>query len=427
MPQNKDIVKRSQITSVAIRNQPVKTTAGFDQAATDAFGRFRVSTPFAELGLKQIYDSNPLFYDNAETSGTGTSTSHNTNQASTTLSVTASTAGTRVQQSKLRGVYQPGKGFLVLMTAVIGGSESGITKRMGYYDDNNGLFLQHKDGTLSVVRRTYTSGSAVDTIIAQSSWNIDTMDGTGPSGKTIDMTKTNIFVIDFEWLGVGRVRFGFNIDGHTYYVHELLNANSLTLVYMQNPNLPIRYEISNDGTGGAESLTSICASLISEGGTDDVEKSTYVSRGGTSISLANQDLYTPIISIRLKSAQVSTRINPTSVDIFATSADNYEWRLFLNPTIAGTDAVSWVDVTNSSLQYDVSRDNTNTLTGGYVVAGGYGSSTNQSKFAIVQQVNNFLTLGADIDGTLDEYVLGVANIDADGGTFYGGLTVGEYF
>ena len=406
-------------------NNPIYTSP--TQAGADAFGRLRVSTPFAELGLKQLYDGNPLFYDDAETSGSGTTSTYNTNQSSTTLGVADATAGTRIKQSKLRGVYQPGKSFLVLLTGVMGGSESGMTKRIGYYDDNNGLFFQHKDGVLGVVRRTYTSGSVVDNLVAQSSWNMDTLDGTGPSGITLDVTKTNIFVIDFEWLGVGRVRMGVNIDGNTYYCHEFLNANSLSVVYMQNPNLPIRYEISNDGTASDDTLTAICGALISEGGTDDVSKSTYISRGGTGQTLANQDLYTPILSLRMKSGQLSTRINPLNVDVMATTTFNYEWRLYLNPTIAGTDNASWTSITNSSMEYDVSRDNTNTISGGYLIAGGYGSSTNQSKIAIGGTISNFLTLGANIDGTRDEYVLAMANIEGNGGTAYGGLTVGEYF
>jgi len=113
--------------------------------------------------------------------------------------------------------------------------------------------------------------------------------------------------------------------------------------------------------------------------------------------------------------------------VFATSSTNYEWKLFLNPTVAGSDAVSWQDITNSSLQYDVTRDNTNTLTGGYVVAGGYGSSSAPSKQVITGTISNFLTLGATAAGTQDEYVLGVANVDGNGGTVYGGITIGEYY
>lgn len=419
-------VQRSQ--SNTIRFGPDQSfRATFAGATVDAFERLRTSSPYALLGLKQLYDSNPLFYDDAETAGSGTGTSFDADRASTTLSVSATTLGTRVKQSKIRGIYQPGKSFLFLGTCIGFTSVSGITKCIGYFDDNNGLFFRHKDGTAAVVRRTYVSGAAVDNVVVQSSWNVDRMDGTGPSGVTVDFDKSNIYVIDFEWLGVGRVRMGMNVDGKTYVCHEFNNANSLDAVYMSNPNLPIRYEISNDGTGAADTLETICAALVSEGGTEDVAKSTYISRDGTAQTLANQDLYTPLVSVRLKSGRESTSVNPINVDVFLTSTTNYEWRLFLNPLMSGTDAASWVSVTNSSLEYDISRDTTNTVSGGYVVAGGYGSSTNQSKIKVGGEIRNFLTLGTAIDGTQDEFVLAVANIDGNGGTAYGGITVGEYF
>lgn len=400
--------------------------AEFMNATVDSFARLRVSQPYTLLDLKQIYDSQPLFYDDQQTSGSGTSSTYLTNNAATRLSVSGATAGTRVKQSKTRGIYQPGKGMLVLLTGVFDGSGTGITKRIGYFDALNGLFFQHKDGVLSVVRRTYVTGVAVDTVIPQSSWNVDKMDGTGSSGITIDTSKTQIFSIDFEWLGVGRVRFGVNIDGQFYYVHELLNANNLTEVYIGNPNLPIRYEIINDGTGVASHVDTICASIVSEGGQEDIALSTHVSRLGLPITLAAQDLFTPVISVRLKSDRLSTKINPLVSDLILTTTTNYAWKITVNPVIAGTDAASWTGVTNSSLEYDITRDNTNTVTGGYDIAGGYGSSTNQAKFSATGVVRSFLSIGSNIDGSRDELVLSVANIDGNGGTAYGSMTLGEY-
>jgi hypothetical protein len=196
---------------------------------------------------------------------------------------------------------------------------------------------------------------------------------------------------------------------------------------MGNPNLPIRYEIENSGVGPVSSLVCICASIVSEGGNEDVAASTYISRNGTPATLANQDLYTPIVSVRLKSDAIGLRANPLFVDVISTSNTNYEWRLFLNPTVAGTDAASWNSVADpSGLEFDIARNATNTLTGGYVLAGGYGASTGTARLAVSGGIKSYLTLGTNIDGSSDELVLAVANIDANGGTVYGGITVGEY-
>jgi hypothetical protein len=397
-----------------------------DNATIDAFGRIRVSEPFTILDTKQLTDSLPLFYDDAEISGGGTSTTYNANQASTTIAVSANTAGVRARQSKLRGTYQPGKSLLILATFVLGTTPAGVTKRVGYFDEKNGLFLQAAGSVLSFVRRTYTSGTAVDNVILQSAWNIDKMDGTGRSGITLDVTKTQIMIADLEWLGVGRVRFGFVIDGKIYYCHEILNANVLTLVYMSTPNLPVRYEIGNDGTGAASSLVHICSSVVSEGGQQATVAQTYVSRQGVGATLANQDLYTPVLSIRLKSTHIGTRISPMLVELLATTAINFEWVLLMNPTIAGVDAASWVSVTNSALEYDVSRTAVNTVTGGYRLAGGYSAATATSRPSVSGIASSYLTIGSNINGSVDQLVLAVANIDANGGTVYAGMVLDEY-
>jgi two-component sensor histidine kinase len=279
---------------------------------------------------------------------------------------------------------------------------------------------------LALVRRTFTSGEAADTIVRQAAWNIDKMDGSGPSGVTLDPTKTQILAIDLEWLGVGRVRFGFVVDGNIFHVHEMNHANVLAVVYMSTPNLPIRYEISNAGTGGAASLVHICSSVVSEGGQDATVLQTYLSRGGTAATLANADLLTPIMSARLKATHLGTRISPVLVEVLATTSINYEWRLLLNPTVAGEDAADCKDVTNSALQFDIARTATNVLSGGQTLGGGYGSSTAQNKAPISGIASSYLTIGSKIDGTVDQLVLGVMNIDANAGTVYGGIVFDEY-
>jgi hypothetical protein len=402
------------------------SVANGDGPNIDAFGRQRVSQTYSLFDSKQTKDSAPLFFDDAETSGSGTGTSYLTNKSSTRISVSGTTAGTRVRQSKIWGTYQPGKSELVFITFANIESVSGIKKMAGYYNDKWGVYCKHEDGVANVGIRTYNTGSAVDNDIAQSLWNVDKMDGTGNSGVELDFSKTQIFVIDFEWLGVGRVRCGWVVDGYIYYCHYFNHTNNNAEVYMTEPSAPIRYEISNDGTGSADTFDTICASIMSEGGQEQTAISTYISRDGAPITLANEDLFTPVLSIRLKDGYESTRITPEDISILLTTSTNYEWALFLNPTIAGTDAVSWSNITNSSLQYDITRDNTNTLTGGYKISGGYGASTVQAKSPSGGLSSSFLTIGSKIDGTKDELVLGVKNIDGNGGTCYGGLNVKEY-
>lgn len=387
-----------------------------DSTSVDAFGRWRISSPHTLFDSKQIFDNAPLFWDDAETSGSGTSSSSSTATASTTISVSSSTAGTRVRQTFMRFNYQPGKSQLVLMTTKMSTPSNGITGRVGYFDDDNGLYFEADDTDLYVVRRTKTSGSVVNNRVISSSWNVDPMDGTGPSGVTIDPSKTQILWIDFEWLGVGRVRMGFVVDGIFYVCHEFLNANNLTEVYMSTPNLPVRYEISNDGTGAAASLTHICSSVISEGGLEANGPIFSTSLEDDVINANTVGTTYALIGIRLKSTHIGATVKLISQSILATTSDNFLWEVRFNPTVAGTFTYS--DLSNSAIQIakgDVtSNPSTNTVTGGQIIQSAYGSGGGAEKSSVTSARH----LGAAIDGTRDEIVLCVtpltSNMDVTG-------------
>lgn len=86
----------------------------------------------------------------------------------------------------------------------------------------------------------------IDTRIAQSTWNIDRCDGTGPSGYTIDLTKMQMFYIDYSWYGAGFIRWGFRAtDGNIVYAHKVANNNVNYEAYMRSGNLPARYETAS--------------------------------------------------------------------------------------------------------------------------------------------------------------------------------------
>lgn len=394
---------------------------------TDAFGRLRSSNPVTLFTSSYIYESQDLYWDDAETSGGGTSSTHAANTASVTLAVSNVTAGVRVRQTKRWFPYQPGKSQLIMMTFVIGAASAGITKRIGYYNAQNGIFFETSGATVNIVRRTYVTGSTVDNAVAQASWNLDPMNGSGDSGITLDITKTQILVIDLEWLGVGRVRIGWNIDGVTYYCHEFLNANVLADVYMSSANLPARLEIQNSGAGGVASIKQICTTVISEGGSEKIGQARNVTRGVTALTTGNNTSIYPLISTRLKTTHLGALILPESFSVLCTSTSDFEVILILNPTVGGVDAASWTDQTSSAIQYDVTRDNTNTLTGGTYLYSELGVSTSQVKASIGQEVKepHTLLLGSKIDGTRDQLVLAVRNLNAGVEVYYAAFNYRE--
>lgn len=385
----------------------------------DAFYRLRTSNPKTIFDSKQISDNQPLFWDDAEVSGASTTTTYNANQASTTIAVIADTAGKRVRQTRRWFNYQPGKSQLVILTAVMAGN---ATKRIGQFNDNNGLFFQHTD-TFSVGVRSYATGEAVTKLVPQSEWNIDKMDGTGNSGVELDGTKTNIYFIDYEWLGVGTVRYGVFNDGVPVYVHAEHNANKLGVVYMSSPNLPLRYEIENDGDNGASSLTHICSTIITEGGRDNTGLSRGISRGATPLVTLNDASIYPMFLVRLKSAYLGSLVGLIDYNILCTTTAEYDIHVIINPTIVGT-APSYGSLANSAIEFATPTNET-TITGGTTMSIHTSSDTNQSIAGASISLNSELLIGSSISGTPDVLAIGVRRLTGTTETFYGSANFNE--
>lgn len=295
---------------------------------------------------------------------------------------------------------------LILLTFNMLGGATGIIKQVGYFDDQNGMFLQNDEGTINLVRRTYVSGSAVDNAVAQASWNIDTFDGNGPSGVTLDFTKVQILFMDFEWLGVGRVRMGFVVDGKIYYAHEMDHANVITTVYMSKPNLPIRYTLENDGTGAADEIDAICCSVNSEGGVAKLGATRAKTNGNTGLVVTSSALRA-CIGLRLKTTELDANVLLETISIISrTINDSFRWELQLNPTVAGTFTYSSVDA-YSAVEAAIGAT-ANTVTSGIILASGVGKDNANVEVSLDLPYS----LGSDISGTPDEIVLVIYNYTA---------------
>lgn len=389
---------------------------------SDAFARQRISEPFTIFDSKQVLDNAPLFFDDSEVSGGGTSSTWSKYRASTTMATTALTAGKRVRQTKMRFNYQPGKSLLLNETFVAL-TPSGNKAEIGFGDTNNGVFLRLEDNTPEFFIRSSVTGVPVDgSPITQANWNVDKMDGTGDSEITLDFTKAQIFFVDLEWLGVGTVAFGFFVNRTPYYAHFEHHANDIDSVYMSTPNLPIHYSIENDGTGEAGFLEHICSTVISEGGVQANGIIRSVDRDTTAYSTGNNTNIHPLLSIRLKSTHLDASIEELFFSIINTSNVDFRWVVLLNPTIAGTDNANWTPVADSAIEYDITRDNTNTLSGDHQLASGYGAN-NQNEVSL--PLLNAIKLGATIAGDRDEIVLGVQNLTSNPETYYAAVNYRE--
>jgi len=390
-------------------NSPLPVAFSPNTANLDAFARLRVSEPETLFDSKQIHSKAPLFWDELITGAAAGTWSQS--GASTIMDVDASTNESIIRQTFQRFNYQPGKSQLALITGTLlktatGGA--GLERGVGLGDERNGFFLVDSDGEIIIRRRTATTGSTVDIDVAQSDWNLDKMNGSGASKITMDFSKSMIFLIDMEWLGVGRVRIGFVIDGTPYYVHQFMWANNEQGVYMSTPNLPVRYWIANDGNyASAAEIEHICSSVMSEGGTQENGPLRSASTGPVA-SLANTALYA-IVGFKLKAGNYDASVILKKIAMIAsTSNDQAQWRLMWNPTIAGVFTYS--DETDSVVQVAKATDNTNTVTNGHQVDSDFFSTATPTSNAI----DNSLKLGANIaKDDFDELVLCCAPITSN--------------
>lgn len=353
--------------------------------ADDAFGRLRTSEPFTLGDYKHLYSIDPDFVD--VESGIGASVSFERNQAAAILYSGISTDGYCIHQTKRYHHYMPGKSQLIFSSFNFGSAQQNVVKRTGYFDDNDGIYFeQDSEGILNfVIRSNTTSGiGTVERRIPQSQWNKDKLDGTGISGFNLDITKTQLFFTDFEWLGVGRVRCGFSIDGLNIIAHEFYNSNNLSTVYMSNPNLPVRCEIRNSGTqvGAGGSFIQICSTVMSEGGYTEAGREFSHTTDLRTVGIGST---VPIISIRLKNLFKGypnrATVKLEDVEVFSVGSNvKYEVLKFRNSVGINTTG-TWVSENDESVvEYNESATGISTaffedFMGGYAA----GDSQNVNK------------------------------------------------
>jgi hypothetical protein len=398
------------ITKSNVSNQSLLAN---DPMLADAFGRIRVASPLTLFDSSHRYRDNGLWNTKVDSGGTAV---FSANEGLVNLNVDT-TAGSQVlRETQKVFSYQPGKSLLVMNTFVMASAKTNLRQRVGYFGTDNGIYVQLNNSTLSFVERSLVTGVVTESVVNQASWNADPLDGNGPSGITLDITKAQILFMDIEWLGEGTVRIGFVIDGNFIVCHRFNHANLITSTYITTASLPLRYEITNTGvTASASTLKQVCSTVISEGG--------YELRGaqqaiGTPITtprtFAAAGTYYPIVGFRLKSTRLDAIAILTAASILGLgNGKNYAWRVVQATAITGG---AWVSAgADSSVEYNLTGTST---TGGRVLAQGYVNSSNQGSpsinilkealFATQLERNTFT-------GVAFEIVVEMA-IDATGGT-----------
>lgn len=396
--------------------QPISLADGVQ---LDSFGRLRVSNPYT---LMDNMFNTGLKIDTmvSLTNGTGTVT-HLPYENSVVLAAPALNDYAIIQTRRV-GIYQPGKSLSVKMTVLpISANDPNITTYTGYYDEGavktaepvanrigNGYMLRMVGTSASFISRSSVSAQPqTDTVIAQTSWNVDPMNGTGASGITLDFTKSQILFIDMQYLGVGRIRMGFVVNGISYVAHQFLNTNVLSSVYMTTPNLPIRWEIRNTGGASAVTMKAICCEVASGGSFNprgEIHAWNMYNTAGTN-TRAISTTWSPLISIRLNENYRRYVVNLLNLKIASPAIIRCVYKVLFNATLTGATfantPVSVNGTTNSIVDID---------TAATVVSGGTELESNffiSSQGQEITPFENKIMLGCDVAGNSDVITIAV--------------------
>lgn len=350
---------------------------GTGGTSVDAFGRLRVSQPYTLFDSSHRYRDNNLW---ATSNTANTTVVFSQNEGLVNLNVDTTANSEIIRETTKVFSYQPGKSLLIYTTFVFAPAQTNLRQRIGYYGANNGMYLEQTDSTINFVERSIVTGSLSEIRVAQSDWNVDTMDGTGPSGKTLDLSKAQIMWMDVEWLGLGTVRIGFIIDGEFVLCHRFNHANLVQTTYITTASLPLRQEIKNTGiTSSNSTMKQICSSVISEGGYELNGLQQAVSTPvNAPIDLTNANTYYNLISLRLKSDKLDAIAILTALSLLGhTNNAVYNWQVRASATTTGG---TWTSAgADSAIEYKLDSA---TVSGGRILASGFLQSTTQSSVPV---------------------------------------------
>jgi hypothetical protein len=377
-----------------IYNNAVKYS---DSPNLDAFGRLRTAAVQNLLDIKHVYDKNPLQV-NEVTAGTATSV-FNQEYARVRMSTSANN-DLVIRQTKTHPIYQPGKSQLFEGSFSNFQLETNVIKRVGCFTSTSastynsvfdGFFLESNGVSNTISFQIWRSGTTIFTA-ATTSWVTNEFDP-----ANLVWSNTQLITVDYQWLGVGRMRFGIALSGQTIYFTDHNCSNNESLVYMSSPNQPIRYEIRQVGAGSG-SFDMICSQVSTEGALNGLYSTVGVTHSSTA-TLSTEGTKYPYIGYRLKQSYKSVTSQYSSLSILNTSNDNYLVTIEYNSTLSATP--TWTDIPNSPFQYSLGTGATTVTSSGHIMSSLIGEA-GTSALTTIKVDDNQIRVGSNINGTLDE-------------------------
>lgn len=377
--------------------------------ANDSFTRLKTASPVILFDEKMTYRINDL-YD--QLVANGATIVHDSDLSGALLSVDSQADSRAVLQMAQYAQYQSGSGHEINITygnITLGGAGE---FRAGYFDDDNGIFISYQSGVVSVTLRTSISGSVDDTdSFTQANWNIDKMDGSGPSGLTLNLTGRQIFAPDLEWLSVGTVQVSLVINRQLIPIHAFNFANTPGAAYMTTADLPCRWELLGDGSN-VSSVVAQCCSVKSYGGDETPTGLPFSIESAWVTGITDTPKF--LMAIRPK-ATFGGKTNHINFEFLeypvVAGSESIFIRAIYNPVVTG-GAWADVDATHSGAQVN----STATISGGRII-NSFGVASlggGQGRGEGVQPLGSKLPFTVHIDGSLDIIAFEAFAIDGTG-------------
>jgi hypothetical protein len=336
------------------------------QVPTDPFGALRVVHRTSVVDIKSTFGISGL-RDVVTTAGTGTVT-NTVGNAEYTLAVSAAN-DSAVLRSSQRGLYVSGYGAEMGMAVRLAqGTYTGAQRaRWGYFDGTtDGLYFVQSASGLGVAYMR----AGVETIVPRASWNVDRLDGTGPSGAVVDVTKGNIWQIVFSWYGYGSIAWKVVLTDASgmqvvQVVHRYAPTGQTSIVV---PNQPITLLLESNATAGA--LTAYVAgrqfSVLAQN-PYPVLRVTSCYNTLTAIRGSTAPNWVPLITVRRKTGYLGNPIKVSSIDLLQSTDCLYEVRV--NATLTGASFGPSQDTpaAETALEFDTSAT---AMSGGTTIASG---------------------------------------------------------
>lgn len=265
------------------------------------------------------------------------------------LSVSGISGDKYSKTSNIWHPYVPGSSTLYLMSTRCGTRIQGVIRQWGCFDETDGFFFRQSGTQLAIGHKWILDGGGQkEHIVTQTNWNEDTLDGTGgvsnPSGMNLDITKINMYWIDYEFSGGGKTRWGVFHKGDRIVCHIMYHANGESAHLtdkepLGNPNRPLRWSIVNgtdadaqspEGSGNSANLYAFGGSVYIESDVNPLTEGN-ARRASPSVTTVipstygfNDYLYAATLSPQINKPQtVLTTLAPQNANVSSAQLENH--------------------------------------------------------------------------------------------------------